>query len=159
MKKTLPLALSLLLLYSLSPDRRSAANTLSEREKKTPVSQRVKAEVAHLGAGKSSVVRVVLYDKTKYHGHIAEVGEEFFVVADAKTGRTAPIGYSEVKGIKGNNLSTGAKIGIGLGVAAAAAIVVAVIRGRPREEKGQGKDCRLSGVSPENCPPGCICVQ
>ena len=159
MKKTLSLALGLLLLYSLSPGQRSAANTPSEKEKTTLVAQRVRAEVAYLGAGRSSVVRVVLYDKTKYHGHITEVGEEFFVVADAKTGRTAQIGYSEVKGIKGNNLSKGAKIGIGVGAAAAAAIAVAVIMGRPREEKGSGKDCRLSGVSPENCPPGCICVQ
>ena len=159
MKKTLSLALGLLLLYSLSPGQRSVAKTSSEKEKKALVSQRVKAEVTHLGAGRSSVVRVVLYDKTKYHGHIAEVGEEFFVVADAKTGRTAPIGYSEVKGIKGNNFSTGAKIAIGVGVAAAAAIAVAVIRGRPREEKGPGTGCRVSGVSPENCPPGCICVQ
>ena len=159
MKNTLSLALGLLLLYSLSPGRRSAANALSENEKKTLVSQRVKAEVAQFGAGKSSVVQVVLYDKTKYKGYIAEVGEEFFVVADAKTGRTALIGYSEVKGIKGNNLSTGAKIGIGVGAAAAAAIIIGVIRGRPREEKGPGTGCRVAGVSPENCPPGCICVQ
>lgn len=159
MKKTLSLALGLLLLYSFSPGRRSAANALSEKEKKTLISRKVKAEVAHLGAGKSSVVRVVLYDKTKYHGHITEIGEEFFVVADAKTGRTAPIGYPEVKGIKGNNLSTGVKISIGLGVAAASAIVIGVIMGRPREEKGPSTGCRVSGVSPENCPPGCICVQ
>jgi len=158
MKKTLSLALGLLLLYSLSPGRRSAANGLSEKEKKTQVSQRVKAEVRHLGAGKSSAVRVVLYDKTKYQGHITEVGEEFFVVADAKTGRTAPIAYSEVKGIKGNNFSTGAKIGIGLGAAAAAAIIIGVIRGRPREEKGPETGCKLSGVSPENCPDTCICA-
>jgi hypothetical protein len=83
MKKTLSLALGLLLLYSLGPGSRSAANALSEKEKKTLISRRVKAEVAHLGAGESSVVRVVLYDKTKYHGHITEIGEEFFVVADA----------------------------------------------------------------------------
>jgi hypothetical protein len=159
MRKTLSLALGLLLLYSLSPGRPSAANALSEKEKKTLLSQRVKAEVRHLGAGKSSAVRVVLYDKTKYHGHIAEVGEDSFVVADAKTGRSALIAYSEVKGIKGNNLSTGAKIGIGLGAAAAAAIIIGVIRGRAREEKGPDTPCQVTGVSPENCPPGCICVQ
>ena len=159
MKKTLSLALGLLLLYSLGPGSRSAANALSEKEKKTLISRRVKAEVAHLGAGESSVVRVVLYDKTKYHGHITEIGEEFFVVADAKTGRTAQIGYPEVKEIKGNNLSTGAKIGIVLGAAATVAIVIGVIMGRPREEKGPGSGCHVSGVSPENCPPGCICVQ
>ena len=157
MKKTLSLVLGLFLLHSLGPG--SAANALSEKEKKTQISQRVKAEVANLGAGRSSVVRVVLYDKTKYHGHITEVGEEFFVVADAKTGRTAPIAYSAVKGIKGNNFSTGAKIGIGLGAAAAAAIIIGVIRGRAREEKGPETGCKLSGVSPENCPDTCICAK
>ena len=159
MKKILSLVLIVLLQHSLGPGSRAAAADPPERSKRELLAQKVRAQVAQLGAGKSSVVRVVLYDKTKYHGHITDVGEDSFVVADAKTGATASINYAEVKGIKGNNLSTGAKVGIGVGVAAAVAIIVGVIRGRPREEKGPNTPCQASGVHPENCPPGCICIQ
>ena len=62
-----------------------------------------------LGAGKSAVVRVVLYDKTKYYGYITETGNDSFVVADAKTGNKAEIAYQEVKGVKGNNFSSAVK--------------------------------------------------
>lgn len=40
--------------------------------------------MAQLGANSSSVVRVELYDKTKHHGHIAEIGEDSFVISGAK---------------------------------------------------------------------------
>jgi hypothetical protein len=87
-------------------------------------------------------VRVVLYDKTKYHGYITEITEDGFVVADAKTGRTAPIAYLEVKGIKGNNLSTGAKIGIGLAITAAVVgIIIAIASDDDDEAKSGDPQC------------------
>lgn len=95
--------------------------------RKARLASEVKAAIAYLGKGKSSVVRVVLYDRTKYHGYITEITEEGFAVADAKTGATAPIAYSEVKGVKGNNFSTGAKIGIGVAIAASVIIIAAII--------------------------------
>lgn len=159
MKKLLSLVLSVLMLPSLGLGASRANDDPPETSRKALLARKVKAGVAQLGAGKSSVVRIVLYDKTKYHGHITQIGEDSFIVADAKTGATAPIAYLEVKGIKGNNLSTGAKVGIGVGIAAAVAVVIAIVRGRPREEKGPGTGCQVSGVSPENCPPGCICIQ
>ena len=123
MKKFLSLALSVLLLHVSS----FADEGPLERARKAQLASEVKAGIAHLGAGKSSVVRVVLYDKTKYHGYIAEITDEGFVLANARTGATAPIAYSEVKGIKGNNLSTGAKIGIGVAIAAAViGIIIAI---------------------------------
>jgi hypothetical protein len=134
MKKFLSLALSVLLAH-VSGSAGLANESLLERARKAQLASEVKAGIAHLGIGKSSVVRVVLYDKTKYHGYITEINEGGFVVADVKTSATAPIAYSEVKGIKGNNLSTGAKIGIGVAIAVAVVIIVAVIGSK--DEKNQ----------------------
>ena len=125
MKKSLSLVLSAVLLHAFSVAPLAADGPL-ERSRKTLLAARVKASIAQLGAGKSSVVRIVLHDKTKYHGYITEIGEDSFVVADAKTGATAPIAYPEVKGIKGNNFSTGTKICLGVSIAAAVAAIVAV---------------------------------
>jgi hypothetical protein len=129
LKKYLSLALSILLLhvFSYAP---LASETPRERTRKALLASEVKAGIAELGTGTSSRMRVVLYDKTKYHGYITEIAEDHFVVADAKTGATAPIGYTEVKGIKGNNLSTGAKIGIGVAIAAAViGVIIALAAG------------------------------
>lgn len=126
MKKSLSFALTALLIHTFSYVSFGSPK-LSEAAKKAMLATQVRAGVKQIGTGKSSVVRVVLYDKTKYHGYITEIGEEGFVVADAKTGETAPITYPEVKGIKGNNFSTGAKIGIGVAIAAVIAIIIAVV--------------------------------
>jgi hypothetical protein len=138
MKKFLSLALSVLLLHVFSYAGLASESPL-ERAKKAQLTAEVKAGIAYLGAGKSSVVRVVLYDKTKYHGYITEITDEGFVVADAKTGATAPIAYSEVNGVKGNNLSTGAKIGIGVAIVAAVVIIAAIIASRNNDENQSGQ--------------------
>lgn len=155
MKESLSLALCAVLLhvFSFAP---LAADSPLERSRKALLTSQVKAGVAQLGTGKSSVVRVVMYDKTKYHGYITDIREDSFVVADAKTGASTSIAYLEVKGIKGNNFSTGAKIGIGVAIAAALAITIAIIAGR--DDERQDSLCRLSGVTTP-CPPGCVCNQ
>lgn len=138
MKKYLSLMLSVLLLHAFSYAS-LASETPKDKAKKAMLASQVKAAVAYLGTGKSSVVRVVLYDKTKYHGYITEIAEDNFVVADAKTGATALIAYPEVLGIKGNNLSTGAKIGIGVAIAAAVVIIAAIISSRDNDESRSGQ--------------------
>ena len=148
MKKFLSLALSVLLMLVFSPTALATESPL-ERAKKAQLASEVKAGIAYLGVGKSSVVRVVLNDKTNYHGYITEITDEGFVVADAKTGATAPIAYSEVKGIKGNNLSTGAKIGIGVGIAAAAVIIISVLASR--NDEGQSPNGQIICVT-SPCP-------
>ena len=116
-----------------------ATETPLEKSKKARLAAEVKAGVASIGTGRSSRVRVLLSDKTKYHGYITEIGGDYFVIADAKTGATAPIAYVEVKGIKGNNLSTGAKIGIGVAIAAAVGIIVAVIASGDDDRRPNGQ--------------------
>lgn len=136
MKKFLSIALGLLLLHTFSYAP-LANETPRERAKRAMLAAEVKAGIASLGTGTSSRVRVVLYDKTNYHGYITEITEDLFVVADAKTSATAPIAYPEVKGIKGNNLSTGAKIGIGVAIAAAVGIIAAIIASSGDDDNGQ----------------------
>ena len=157
MKKSLSLVLSVFLLHAFSLAT-PATDSPVEKSKKAALALKVKAGVAQLGKGKSSVVRVVLYDKTKYHGYITEIGEDSFVVADAKTGATAPIAFPEVKGIKGNNFSTGAKIGIGVGIAAAIAVIIALIA-KDDDVRAEGPDCVRPAQITSPCPPGCICIQ
>jgi hypothetical protein len=156
MKKYLSLVISVLLLhlFSCAP---LAHETPREKAKRDLLSAQVKAGISQQGAGTKSRVRVVLYDKTKYHGYITEISEDHFVVADARTGATAPIAYSEVRGIKGNNLSTGAKIGIGVAIAAAAAIVIAVVAGRNKND--DEPPCTRTAQVGVPCPPGCVCIQ
>ena len=104
MKKFISFVLCVLTLQAFSLVS-LATDTALERAKRVQLTAEVKRGVAQLGAGKSAVVRVVLYDKTKYQGYITEIGNDSFVVADAKTGNKAEIAYQEVKGVKGNNFS------------------------------------------------------
>jgi hypothetical protein len=129
MKKTLSFLLSAAVLHVFTCAA-LANETPKEMAKRAMLAAEVKAGVASIGAGKSTRVRVLLSDKTKYHGYITEIHDDYFVVTEAKTGATAPIAYPEVKGIKGNNLSTGAKIGIGVGIAAAVAIIAVILSSR-----------------------------
>ncbi|MDQ3649529.1 MAG: hypothetical protein M3458_04465 [Acidobacteriota bacterium] len=141
MKKYLSIALGVLMLhaFSLAP---LASETSKDKAKRARLASQVKAGVAYLGTGTSSRVRVVLHDKTKYHGYITEISEDHFVVTDAKTGRTAPIDYPEVKGIKGNNLSSGAKIGIGVAVAAAVVGIIVAIAASGDDDEGRSGEPR-----------------
>jgi len=134
MKKFLSLTLCALLLHVCGFAGLAKESPL-ERAKKAQLASEVKAGIASLGAGKSSVVRVVLNDKTKYHGYITEISDEGFVIADARTGAKAPIAYPEVKGIRGNNLSTGAKVGIGVAVVAAVVIIAAIVASRDDDDE------------------------
>ena len=155
MRNTLSVILSMLLMVAnglASP----AIDSPLEKSNKALLASKVKAGVVQLGTGKTSVVRVVLHDKTKYHGHVTEIGEDTFVVADAKTGRTAEIAFPEVKGIKGSNFSTGAKIGIGVGIAAAIAIIIAVVANGDDDDESPCTRTAQVGVP---CPPGCVCIQ
>ena len=142
MKKYLSITLGVLLLHAFSYAP-LAGETPTEKAKKAMLAEQVKAGIANLGSGTSSRVRIVLYDKTSYHGYITEITEDHFVVADAKTGATAPIAYPEVRGIKGNNLSTGAKVGLGIAVAAAVVgLIVAIATSGGDEDEGRSGDPR-----------------
>lgn len=90
----------------------------SKAEKQARFTEKVKLGIARLGVGEEARIELKLRDKTKIKGYVLEAGDEDFVVADAKTGAKARVSYAQVQTVKGNNLSTGAKIAIGLGILA-----------------------------------------
>ena len=120
LKKCLSLALAALLVQA------SGVPALAGG-KEARFAERVKAGVARLGTGPEARVKVKLRDKTKFEGYVSAAEGDHFVVADAKTGATAVVPYAQVRSVKGNNLSTKAKVAIGVGVAVAIIVVIAVI--------------------------------
>ena len=100
------------------------AYAVSKEEKQVRFAEKVKANVLKLGTGETARVKVELRDKTKLLGHISAANEEGFTVTNLKTGVATTVTYSQVKSVKGNNLSTGAKIAIGVGIGAAIVLLI-----------------------------------
>jgi len=86
----------------------------SREEKEAKLAADVKAGITKLGTGPTALVEIKLRDKTKLKGHVQEIAEDHFIVIDDRTGAATTVAYPQVKQIKGNNLSTGAKIAITL---------------------------------------------
>ncbi len=114
MKKLLTMMVACLVVSSVSV-RPVAAS--SNAEKEVRFAGKVKLGVEKLGSGRDTSVEVKLRDKTRLKGYVSEIGENEFVVTDVKTGASNKVAYADVKQIKGNNMSTGAKIAIGVSVA------------------------------------------
>ena len=96
-----------------------------DRREKGIQPAKVKSEIAKLGTGADARVEVELRDKTKLKGHISVVGDESFAVVDDKSGTATTVSYPQVKRVRGNNLSKGAKIAIGVGIVLALAFLLA----------------------------------
>jgi hypothetical protein len=84
----------------------------SREEKEAKLAANVKSGINKLGAGPAARVEIKLRDKTKIKGYVQEIADDIFVVVDDRTGATTTIAYPQVKQVKGNNLSTGAKFAI-----------------------------------------------
>ncbi len=108
------------------------AHANSQEEAHARNARKVKEEIMKLGTGEAARVELTLRDGTKLKGYIREAGEENFVVLDVKTGAATTDTYPQVKQIKGNNLSSGVKIGIkyaaiiGIGLGLIVLLAVAV---------------------------------
>ena len=87
------------------------------KAKEAAFTEKVKAAIAKLGTGPSAQVEIKLRDKSKLRGYIKEANEERFVLVSTVTGDSTEVAYPQVKQVKGNNLSTGAKVAIGVGIA------------------------------------------
>ena len=120
-KKLLALALALLMINLGGMTQAFAA---SKEEKEARFAEKVKTNVLKLGIGQAARVEVKLRDKTKLKGYISAADAESFTVTDTKTGIATTVGYPQVKSVKGNNLSTGAKIAIGVGIAATILFII-----------------------------------
>jgi small nuclear ribonucleoprotein (snRNP)-like protein len=120
-KKYLSSAL-IILLINLAFGTTAFAGTKADKEAK--FAAKVKNELAKLGAGTDARVEVKLRDKTKLKGYISQINENSFVVVEDNTNTPTEVSYSQTKQVKGNNLSTGAKIAIGVGIGVAVVFVV-----------------------------------
>ena len=87
----------------------------SVNAKEAALTEKVKTAIAKLGTGPSAQVEITLHDKSKLKGYIKEADDEHFVLVH-KTGVATEVAYPQVRKVKGNNLSTGAKVAIGFGV-------------------------------------------
>jgi hypothetical protein len=119
LKKICSVVLAALLLQSVA----MPAFAKSGAEKEAKRAEKVRLQLAKLGTGKETRVRVELRDKTKLEGYVSEAGAESFAVTDS-AGKTTTVAYPQVKKVQGNNLSTGAKIGIGIGIGAAIVLLI-----------------------------------
>lgn len=96
----------------------------SSPEKEARFAQKAKTEIAKLGTGPDARIDLKLRDKTRLKGYISEVGDQSFAVVDDKTGSVTTVAYPQVKQVKGNNLSTGAKIAIGIAIVVAVGLII-----------------------------------
>lgn len=124
-RKILSFALIVLLANLISVSSVRAGSSEADHAR---FAQKVKAGIAKLGTGEAARVELKLRDNTKLKGYIAEAGENDFAVADSHTGIVTRVLYAQVKQIKGNNLSTGAKVAIGLGIAVGVLILLLIIQ-------------------------------
>lgn len=109
-KRHLSLALAAILIHLAVGARYTPAST--DAQKQARFAEKVKLGILKLGVGKEARVSVKLRDKTKLAGYISEVKDDRFAITDTKTGATSMVGYTDVAQVKGQNLSTGAKIAI-----------------------------------------------
>ena len=93
------------------------SNTANNASKEARFAAKIKTAIAKLGTGPGARVEIKLRDKTRLKGYVKATNDDSFAVVDDKTGIATEIPYPQVKTVKGNNLSTGAKIAIGVGVA------------------------------------------
>ena len=111
--KVTSILLTILMAHIVYPSPVFASNNA---DKEVRFAEKAKSEIAKLGTGPDARVEVKLRDKTKLKGHLSEVGDQSFAVVDDKTGVATTVTYPQVKQVRGNNLSTGAKIAIGVGI-------------------------------------------
>ena len=119
-KNLISLALALLLAHAGA----AAASAKTKAAKDVELAEKVRQAVHALGTGEQARVNVKLRDGSKLEGYVAGAGDTAFTVVSTKTGVTRVVAYPQVGQVKGNNLSTGAKIAIGVGIAAAAIAIL-----------------------------------
>jgi len=126
-KKISSLIVACLLTLSIMSQQSLAAGPSPEKD--TRYAQKVKAAIAELGAGQTTRVSIKLRDKTKLSGYVSEIGDSSFVVTDLKTAAVTTVAYPDVVQVKGNNLSTGAKIAITVAIVVTVIIVLYSVKG------------------------------
>jgi hypothetical protein len=118
-KKVCSVILSALLLQAAAIPAFAATSA----EKEARRAEKVRTQLVKLGTGADARIKVILRDQTRLEGFVSEAGADTFAVTD-RAGKTTTVGYGQVSKAKGNNLSTGAKIGIGIGIGVGVTILI-----------------------------------
>jgi len=121
MKKFMTMMVAALLIAAVNVQPIAAS---SKAEKEVRLTGKVKQGIEKIGSGRDARVEVKLRDKTRLKGYVSEINEAGFVVTDFKTGAGSPVAYADVAQVKGNNLSTGAKIAIGVGIVVGLVVLI-----------------------------------
>jgi hypothetical protein len=126
-KRTISMGVACLLTITLLCQLTASAGPSPDQDARA--AQKVKAALLKLGTGPDTRVDLKLKDKTRLAGYVSEIGDSSFVVVDAKSAEARTVAYPNVVQVKGNNLTTGAKIAIWVAVAAAVAIILYSVKG------------------------------
>ena len=118
--KLVSLLLVVLLINTAQP---ATVHAASKEAKGDRFAERVREDVRRLGTGAAALVEVRLKDKTRVKGYIREAGANGFSIVDER-GASHTVFYPQVRKVKGNNLSTGARIAIGVAVVGAILTIV-----------------------------------
>jgi len=121
LKKLSALALAALLLHPLVCVQSVFAKPNPAKEAR--LAEKVKDGIRKLGVGEQTRVSVKLRDRTKLTGFISTIEEDHFAITNAKTGVVTTVAYPDVTQVRGNNLSTGAKIAIGIAIGVGATLL------------------------------------
>jgi small nuclear ribonucleoprotein (snRNP)-like protein len=98
-KRTLAVMLACLLLSFVCVVPVAAGMQTGKEEE---LARKVETKIAKLGIGSNARVEVKLKNGTTLKGHVSEISDDNFVVAD-KTGTGTKVTYAEVKQLKTNN--------------------------------------------------------
>jgi hypothetical protein len=121
MKRAIAIFLAAILVSFACP---LPADARARSEGEQQAAARIKIAISKLGTGPTAYVELKLTDGTKLKGYVDEASEKHFVVINAESGESKTVPYGQVKHVKGNNLSTGAKVAIGVGVGLAVVLLI-----------------------------------
>jgi hypothetical protein len=127
MKRPITLALAVLV-FNLALVGTASASTDADKAAKR--AEKVKAGIQKIGVGRDSRVEVTLNDGTKLKGYVSEIKDGSFVVTSGGTNAVTEVPYPNARNVKGNNLSSGAKIAIAAGIIAGIIILTLALRGK-----------------------------
>lgn len=125
LKKTFSMLL-VVLLINLAVMPSAFANNNPEKDAK--FAEKVKAEIAKLGVGTDSKVKIKLKDGTKLKGYVSEINDSGFVVTD-KDGKSTAVPYPNAKQVSGHNT----KIGVVIAISIVAALIILLFIGASQD--------------------------
>ncbi len=123
LKKYLSLTLVIILFQLFNTGPISAMP--AARKELTP--EQVRKSIEKLGTGEKARAIVKLRDGTVHKGFVYDAGDNSFTLLEEKTAQKITVAYADVIGLKGKNMSTGAKVALGVGLAAAGLAIVGSI--------------------------------